>query len=328
MARGPLHRLFGSGRPRGEKRPGEKNSGQKKPGEKPPGVARWVSDRLAQLSYAVLVEPTWLEVNRLQIELPGVELVRPFRVVQISDLHYHGKTPQAYLKHIVQQVNSVEPDLVALTGDYIHGGGRYIRLAAEWLGQLRARHGVLAVLGNHDHAIRASWSPRLHRNLNERVSAALAAHGIRVLHNELVVIEHGGERFQVSGVDDLWSRQCRPAQALAALDEGCPHIMLAHHPLTIHQIEGRRCDLMLSGHTHGGQVHSERYGSVTLSKRMRHYAAGLYTFGPQRLYVNKGVGYGWRIRYNRRPEIAVFDFAGSPTEPERGSVGESDLAGE
>jgi predicted MPP superfamily phosphohydrolase len=90
--------------------------------------------------------------------------------------------------------------------------------------------------------------------------------------------------------------------------------MLAHHPLTIHLIEGKRCDLMLSGHTHGGQIHSHRFGSVTLSKKMQKYAAGLYTFGTQRLYVNKGVGYGWKIRYNRRPEIAVFEFAGeAPT---------------
>ena len=58
--------------------------------------------------------------------------------------------------------------------------------------------------------------------------------------------------------------------------------------------------------------HSQKYGSITLSRRMKDYAAGLYEFGPQRLYVNKGVGYGWRIRYNRRPEIAVFDLAGRP----------------
>ena len=86
----------------------------------------------------------------------------------------------------------------------------------------------------------------------------------------------------------------------------------SHHPLTIHLVEGKRCDLMLSGHTHGGQIHSQKYGSITLSRRMKDYAAGLYEFGPQRLYVNKGVGYGWRIRYNRRPEIAVFDLAGRP----------------
>jgi len=299
MTRGPSGRLFGSDPNRPPRRR---------------GVTRWVSDRLAQLSYAVLVEPTWLEVNRLLIPVPGRVDQTPFRVVQLTDLHYHGKTPQAYLKHVVQQVQAAQPDLIALTGDYIHGGGRYIRLAAEWLGQLRAPQGVLAVLGNHDHAIRASWSPRLHRGLNERVSAALTANGIRVLHNELVVVEHGGQRFQISGVDDLWSRQCRPAEALAGLDERWPHIMLAHHPLTIHQIEGKRCDLMLSGHTHGGQVHSDRYGSVTLSRRMKNYAAGLYTFGSQRLYVNKGVGYGWRIRYNRRPEIAIFEFVGTGSE--------------
>ncbi|MCY2966558.1 MAG: metallophosphoesterase [Planctomycetota bacterium] len=278
------------------------------------GLARWVGDRLAQLSYAVLVEPTWLEVNRLRFALrEGTE--SPFRVVQISDIHYHGRTPLAYMLHCVQSANAENADIIALTGDYIHAGGRHVDKVAEILGKLRAKSGVFAVLGNHDHAIRASWGLKFHRHLNVRVAQALTKQGIRVLHNELVVVEHEGQKFQISGVDDLWSRKCLPEVALAQLDPALPHIMLAHHPLTIHLIEGKRCDLMLSGHTHGGQIHSERFGSITLSNKMKQYAAGLYTFGNQRLYVNKGVGYGWRIRYNRRPEIAVFEFAGVPAGP-------------
>lgn len=276
----------------------------------PRSLTRWMGDRLAQLSYAVLIEPTWLEVNRLRLPCAGAKGAGRLRVVQMTDIHYHGKTPRAYMQHCVNSANAEQPDVIALTGDYIHAGGRHIPEIAEILGGLTARLGVFAVLGNHDHAIRASWGPRMHRGLNERVARALEGVGIRVLHNELVVLDSGGERFQISGVDDLWSRQCRPDEALANLDPDCPHIMLAHHPLTIHLVEGKRCDLMLSGHTHGGQIHSQKYGSITLSRRMKDYAAGLYEFGPQRLYVNKGVGYGWRIRYNRRPEIAVFDLVG------------------
>lgn len=295
----PLRRFFGSARP---------------PGKSRKGFARWVGDRLAQLSYAVLVEPTWLEVNRLRLSLE-THTASPFKVVQISDIHYHGRTPLAYMQHCVQSANAEKAQIIALTGDYIHAGGRHVQRVAEILGGLKAQLGVFAVLGNHDHAIRASWGPRLRRKLNERVAGALTEHGIRVLHNELVLLEHEGQNFQISGVDDLWSRRCLPEVALAHLDPGLPHIMLAHHPLTIHLVEGKRCDLMLSGHTHGGQIHSERFGSVTLSKKMKQYAAGMYTFGSQRLYVNKGVGYGWRIRYNRRPEIAVFEFAGEEPKP-------------
>jgi len=312
MRKKPLKHFFGSA---------------SQPQVKRRSLSRWVGDRLAQLSYAVLVEPTWLEVNRLRLSLPAASEGTRWKVVQLTDLHFHGKTPRAYMQHCVNTANAEQADVIALTGDYIHAGGRHIADIAEILGGLRARLGVFAVLGNHDHAIRASWGPRMHRGLNERVAAALEGVGIRVLHNELVVLESGGERFQVSGVDDLWSRQCRPEEALADLDPSCPHIMLAHHPLTIHLVDGKRCDLMLSGHTHGGQVHSQKYGSVTLSRKMKNYAAGLYEFGAQRLYVNKGVGYGWRIRYNRRPEIAVFEFAGGgepgltgATPPETGAA--------
>lgn len=278
--------------------------------------SRWISDRLAQLSYAVLVEPTWLEVNRLNFALHAAPQTHPFRVVQLSDIHYHGRTPMAYMQHCVQTANAEQPDVIALTGDYIHAGGRHVDAVADILAGLKAPLGVFAVLGNHDHAIRTAWGLQLRKKLNERVAGALAERGIRVLHNELVVVERtDGHRFQISGVDDLWSRKCRPEVALARLDPALPHIMLAHHPLTIHLIEGKRCDLMLSGHTHGGQIHSHRFGSITLSRKMQNYAAGLFHFGSQRLYVNKGVGYGWKIRYNRRPEIAVFDFAGEAEAP-------------
>ena len=299
MRRKPVRRFFGTG----DATPGNRRS-----------LSHWVGDRLAALSYAVLVEPTWLEVNRLRFQLPATPEALRLKVVQLTDIHFHGKTPRAYMQQCVNTANAEHPDVIALTGDYIHAGGRHIPDIAEILGGLKARLGVFAVLGNHDHAIRASWGPKMHRGLNQRVASALGGVGIRVLHNEMVVLESGGGRFQISGVDDLWSQQCRPEEALARLDPSVPHIMLAHHPLTIHLVEGKRCDLMLSGHTHGGQVHSEKYGSVTLSRRMKNYAAGLYEFGPQRLYVNKGVGYGWRIRYNRRPEIAVFEFAGGGTD--------------
>jgi len=312
MRKKPLRRFFGT---------------RDQTGGRPRSLARWMGDRLAQLSYAVLVEPTWLEVNRLRLPLSGAGGGSRLRVVQLTDIHYHGRTPRAYMQHCVNAANAEQPDVIALTGDYVHAGGRHISEIAEILGGLSARLGVFAVLGNHDHAIRASWGPRMHRGLNERVARALEGVGIRVLHNELVVLDSEGGQFQISGVDDLWSRQCRPEEALANLDPNHPHIMLAHHPLTIHLVEGKRCDLMLSGHTHGGQIHSQKYGSITLSRRMKNYAAGLYEIGPQRLYVNKGVGYGWRIRYNRRPEIAVFDLAGGSELSEGPVMGGRDEGG-
>jgi predicted MPP superfamily phosphohydrolase len=271
-------------------------------------LARWVGRSLAHLSYAVLVEPTWLEVNHLEIPVAGAPAAGRLRIVQLSDFHFQRRVPEKYIEHCIRSANAEEPDLVALTGDYIHKGPRFVDRIAEMLSHLKAPLGVYAVLGNHDHAVRNSWGLRSYPMLHRKIAASLERHGIRVLHNELEVLEHAGARFQISGVDDLWSRRCRPDLALAQLDPEFPHVMLAHHPRTIELIAGKRCDLMLSGHTHGGQVHTRRFGSPALGRKMKRYAAGLYSVADSHLYVNKGIGYGLKIRFNRRPEIAVFDL--------------------
>lgn len=280
-------------------------------------LTRWVGRSLAHLSYAVLVEPTWLEVNHLEIPVAGAPAGGRLRIVQLSDFHFQRRVPQKYIEHCIRSANAEEPDLVALTGDYIHKGPRFVDRIAELLSQLTAPLGVYAVLGNHDHAIRNALGLRSYPRLHRKIAESLERHGIKVLHNELLTLEHAGCRWQISGVDDLWSRRCRPDLALAALDPSLPHVMLAHHPRTIELIAGRRCDLMLSGHTHGGQVHMRRFGSPILGRKMKRYAAGLYSVAESNLYVNKGVGYGFKIRFNRRPEIAVFDLVPAVAAEER-----------
>jgi predicted MPP superfamily phosphohydrolase len=288
-----LQRLFDGSQPRDERRF---------------RLARWLGRSLARLSYAVLVEPTWLEVNHLQISVAGGPPAGRLRIVQLSDFHFQRRVPEKYIEHCIRSANAEVPDLVALTGDYVHKGPRFVDRVAEMLSHLAAPLGVYAVLGNHDHAVRNSLGLRTYPRLHQKIADSLSRHGIRVLHNELLTIEHNGGRYQISGVDDLWSRRCRPDLALAQLDSRLPHVMLAHHPRTIELLAGKRCDLMLSGHTHGGQIHTRRFGSPMLGRKMKRYAAGLYSVAEGHLYVNKGVGYGLKIRYNRRPEIAVFDL--------------------
>jgi uncharacterized protein len=281
-------------------------------------VAEWIGGNLARLGYAVLVEPTWLEVNRMQIPVSVGEAVSQspsagtaLRIAQLTDFHFQKRVSPRYIERCVAATNAEQPHIVALTGDYIHKGHRFVEGIADLLGGLRASLGVYAVLGNHDYAVRNALAFRRYPRLHREVAAALERRGVRVLRNEMLQVEHGGTKFQISGVDDLWSRQCRPDVALAELDASLPHVMLAHHPRTIELLSHQRCDLMLSGHTHGGQIHFRRFGSVMLGKRMRNYAAGLYQIGNRALYVNKGVGYGLKVRYNRRPEIAVFDLISS-----------------
>jgi hypothetical protein len=99
---------------------------------------------------------------------------------------------------------------------------------------------------------------------------------------------------------------CDVEQAYAGTCVTEPRVVLAHNPCTIDELEGRRCDLMLSGHTHGGQVNLPGLGRVTLSKKGKRFAAGMYRVNDSYLYVNKGVGFGFRVRYNVRPEVALL----------------------
>jgi predicted MPP superfamily phosphohydrolase len=121
-----------------------------------------------------------------------------------------------------------------------------------------------------------------------------------------VVVKKGGKPFQVAGIDDLWSGECDPAAALRALCRKSPRLVLAHNPLTVEHLGDERCDLMLSGHTHGGQVNWPGVGRLFIGKQARRLPAGLCHHAGTPVYVNKGVGYGWRFRFNVRPEVAIF----------------------
>jgi predicted MPP superfamily phosphohydrolase len=269
--------------------------------------ARWIGRSWARVSYARHIEPTWLEVNRCDI--PVRQLPAPFvgfRIAQLSDFHGSRQVSTTYLGEAVALAQQQEADLIVLTGDFIHQGYRYIDSVAEALGRLQAPCGVFAVLGNHDYSVRNALGFRRYKHLHRAVAAALSARGIRVLHNENVPLTRGDDRLNLVGVEDLWSRACDPGLAFEETTAGAPCIVLAHNPSTIDHLDGRRCDLMLSGHTHGGQIHVPGLGRPTLSRKARRFAAGLYRHRGSYLYVNKGVGFGFRFRFGVRPEVAVL----------------------
>ena len=168
--------------------------------------------------------------------------------------------------------------------------------------------GVFAVLGNHDFSVRNALGLRRYRHLHRAVADALSAQGIIVLQNQTHTLERGRQRLYLAGVDDLWSRVCDPERTFAGLAEDVPRIVLAHNPCTIERLGNHRCDLMLSGHTHGGQINLPRLGRVTLGPKGRQFAAGFYRHGSSLLYVNKGIGFGFRVRFGVSPEVAVFQL--------------------
>jgi len=273
----------------------------------PRRLARWIGRNWAHVTYAVHVEPTWLEVNHLDIPVADLpEAHDGYRIVQLSDFHAGKHVTKKYLDEAVDLAHLQKPDVLVLTGDFIHKGQQHVKEVAHCLGRLTAPHGVYAVLGNHDYSVRNALGYRRHKYLHQQIADALTEQGIRVLHNESLPLERAGEHIFLSGVADLWSRVCDPDKALAGLCPQTPRIVLAHNPCTIERLGSLRCDLMLSGHTHGGQVRLPGIGPVALGPKGRRYAAGLYRLGNSHLYVNKGVGFGLRLRYGVRPEVAVL----------------------
>ncbi len=195
--------------------------------------ARWIGRNWARMSYGYRVEPTWLEVNRFKVPIANLApAFAGFRIVQLSDFHCSRQVTPAYLSEAVH-------------------------LAP-------APHGVFAVLGNHDFSVRNALGFRRYRHLHRAVASALSSHGIRVLHNECVCLGRQGATLHLIGVEDLWSRVCDLDSAFADLPASAPRVVLAHNPRTVEHLGDRRCDLMLSGHTHGGQVHLPGLGRPTL----------------------------------------------------------------
>src|SRR5262245_31230733 len=178
--------------------------------------ASWLGRNWARFTYGRRVEPTWLELTRHTIPIRGLpEAFDGFRIVHLSDLHAGRHVSHSYLLEAVELANRQHPDLVALTGDFIHKGYRHVTAAAEAAGRLSAKAGVYAVLGNHDFSVRNALGIPRHRRLHLAVADALQERGVTVLRNGSLPIRRGSHALHVVGVDDLWSRKCDLSAALA-----------------------------------------------------------------------------------------------------------------
>ncbi len=228
-----------------------------------------------------------------------------YRVVQLSDIHLDEYTEPFFLERIVHKVNTVAPDLVLVTGDFItHGsltfiaGGHAIHRCAEILATLTAplRYGCL---GNHD----VAFDPAT-------VIHALTAHGTPILVNQYLPIERKGDRIWLCAVDDPGTSHPNLDLALPEKPDG-PVILLAHEPDYADDVvahpRGPLVDLMLSGHSHGGQIRLPFLGPLILPPMAEKYPEGHYLFNSMQLYVNRGLGtVGLPFRLNCPPEITLI----------------------
>ncbi|AUX26179.1 serine/threonine protein phosphatase [Sorangium cellulosum] len=245
----------------------------------------------------VAVRPVRVRLRRLPRAMSG------FRVVQLTDLHIGPTIGRAWLERVVARVNALEPDVVAITGDLVDGSVEELREHTAPLADLRARHGVFFVTGNHEY----------YSGIDAWV-AELGRLGVRVLRNERVSIGHGEHSFDLAGVDD-WSargmgRGHGPdlARALAGRDPSRELVLLAHQPKQILEAERMGVGLQLSGHTHGGQI----FPWGLFVRLDQPYVAGLSWHGQSQIYVSRGTGYwGPPMRVGAPSEITLIELDGA-----------------
>ena len=233
------------------------------------------------------VEEVPVPVPRLCPELEG------FRIVALSDFHFLPYTQIDFLKKAIQRASSLKPDLVVLLGDFVDATVESIHELAPVLATINARHGVMAVLGNHDH-IQGS----------RVVVEALSRHGIEVLVNRGILLPCGLGGLYIAGTDSLSGRfQLR--EALLGSRPGGTTVLLAHEPDVADYVAADgRVNLQLSGHSHGGQVRCGGVERLLLPRGGRKYAFGSYRVGDLFLHTSRGLGTtGLPLRLGSPPEV-------------------------
>jgi predicted MPP superfamily phosphohydrolase len=258
-------------------------------------------------SYSAYLEPRWLEVNRHRVALKRAPLARPIRLLHLSDLHASVYVPFSLIEYSIRVGLAEAPDLICVTGDFIttnrgFDADEYAR--ALW--RLSAAAPTFAVLGNHDGGAWAAdrWSFSDHRV----VESILAASGIELLHNRAQPVAVGTSRVTLVGLGDLWSGDMDPARAFsdADADGNRPVLLLAHNPDSKDYVKNYTWDLMLSGHTHGGQIIVPFAGAPFAPVKDKRYIAGLKPWGSRQIHVTRGVGSYGGIRFNCRPEVSLL----------------------
>jgi hypothetical protein len=260
--------------------------------------------------YGGEVERHWIEVSRHDVLLPGLHpAFDGFRVAQLSDIHIDDYTEPFLLRSAIKQINAMKPDAVFLTGDFVTRGllPTMYALASVWqctelLNQLECSRRY-AVLGNHDVLVNRAV-----------IKEALSERAITVLDNAYVPIEISGARFWLVGVDDPVEGMPDPEAAIPASIRNLPHepiVLLCHAPDYADNLltspAGQALSLMLSGHTHGGQVRLPFLPPLVLPPLGHKYVEGWFRFGNLQLYVNRGLGtVGVPFRFDCPPEITLF----------------------
>lgn len=240
---------------------------------------------LAMGAEAVTVEPTWLKVER--VRLPNASPT--CRLAHFSDVHHKGD--REYLQTVVDTLNGLSPDFACFTGDIVERA-EHLPAALDILSGIKVP--LFGIPGNHDFESRISFQP---------VEECFAATGGAWLMNQSVDL--AGKNIRLIGSISLLPQLPLPPSLAQSRN-----ILLTHYPAYVNHLGGRKFDLTLAGHSHGGQVRIPLLGPIVLPRHVGEYDLGLYQTPAGPLYVNPGIGYigDYDIRFNCRPEITLLEI--------------------
>lgn len=250
-------------------------------------------------SYPLLIERQFVQFNKYQLVLPNLpEAFDGFTIGHLTDIHYGMSITLNQLGKIVSKVNSLQCDLIVCTGDYVHEklNTTNIDKVMPILGSLQAKNGVFSVLGNHDHWANTDrslyWLTRNQQNLCKKVS----------------YITRSNQKLWLVGAGDLWEDHIDIDMLMGNIPENECRIVLAHNPDSADTVEKARVDLVISGHTHGGQVRIPFVGPPVLYVKNKEYTSGIKKSNKgSPVFISRGVGCALLpIRFNCYPEVALI----------------------
>jgi uncharacterized protein len=252
-------------------------------------------------SYTLLVEHYLVQLNRYRIPVPN--LPRQFHgltMVHLTDLHYGPLAPTSFIRQIIGKANDLKKEVIVCTGDYVQADDNDGEINAVWplLAELQAPLGVYSVLGNHDHWAdsqrSAYWLERSGQDISQRAHC----------------LERGGKRLWIAGGGDLWEDHRDFDDILKNVPPEDCRIVLAHNPDSADTSFSERIDLMICGHTHGGQVNLPFIGAPVLPVENKNYSHGLKASRKGTpVFISKGIGWAiFPVRFNCLPEIAVLEL--------------------
>ena len=259
--------------------------------------------------HAHWIEAEWLGIGRHSVSLGKNWDMEPLKVLQLSDFHAGRRVSLEFISKAIRLGLSLQPDLILLTGDFVTRRFDRLDSYADILAPLGKAARCFACLGNHDGG---SWARNRDGHEDTQwIRRLLSKSNVELLHNASTTLEVKGWNFRLIGLGDWWAEEFDPGTAFAGVvskqDESV--IVLSHNPDTKDLLKPYVWDLLVCGHTHGGQFYLPLIGTPFAPVRDKRFVKGLHRWDNHWIHITKGVGNLMGVRFNCRPEVSLITFA-------------------